>query len=97
MIQSRIIQPELETVLKMRSIFMQKMQMQTHTIKQCWNQLIIQYIIKAIDNLRKNVSMQIINEVLNQNQSETGGLPGILKIKTNARVMLIVILICKMD
>ena len=38
----------------------------------------------------KNVSIQKINEVLNRNQSETGGLAGILKIKINARVMLTV-------
>ena len=60
-------------------------------MKQCWHQLIIQYfIIKAIDNLPKNASIQKINQVLNRNQSETGGLAGILKIKINARVMLVV-------
>ena len=48
------------------------------------------YYIKAIDNLPKNVSIQKINKVLNRNQNETGGLAGILKIKMNARVMLIV-------
>ena len=48
------------------------------------------YYIKAIDNLPKNVSIQKINEVLNRNQSETGVLAGILKIKINARVMLTV-------
>ena len=57
-------------------------------MKQCWHQLIIQYIIiKTIDNLPKNASIQKINQVLNRNQSETGGLAGILKIKINARVM----------
>ena len=57
-------------------------------MKQCWHQLIIQdIIIKAIDNLPKNASIQKINQVLNRNQSETGGLAGILKIKINARVM----------
>ena len=60
-------------------------------MKQCWHQLIIQYIIiKAIDNLPKNASIQKINQVLNRNQSETGGLAGILKIKINARVTLTV-------
>ena len=34
--------------------------------------------------------MQKSNKVLNRNQSETGGLAGILKIKINAKVMLIV-------
>ena len=48
------------------------------------------YYIKAIDDLPKNVSIQKINEVLNRNQSETGGLAGILKIKINARVILTV-------
>ena len=60
-------------------------------MKQCWHQLIIQYIItKTIDNLPKNASIQKINQVLNRNQSETGGLAGILKIKINARVTLTV-------
>ena len=45
MIQSKIIQPEDANYLKIRSIFMQKMQLQTRTFKQCWNQLIIKYII----------------------------------------------------
>ena len=39
---------------------------------------------------QKNVSIQKINQVLNRNQSETGGLAGILKIKINARVTLTV-------
>ena len=57
-------------------------------MKQCWHQLIIQYIIiKTIDNLPKNASIQKINQVLNRNQSETGGLARTLKIKINARVM----------
>ena len=38
----------------------------------------------------KNVSIHKINKVLNRNQSETGGLAEILKIKINARVMLTV-------
>ena len=38
----------------------------------------------------KNVSINKINKVLNRNQSETGGLAEILKIKINARVMLTV-------
>ena len=45
MIQSRIIQPEDANYHKIRSIFMQKMQLQTRTFKQCWNQLIIKYTI----------------------------------------------------
>ena len=60
-------------------------------MKQSWHQLIIQYIIiKAIDNLLKNASIQKINQVLYRNENETGGLAGILKIKINARVMLTV-------
>ena len=39
---------------------------------------------------QKNVSIQKINQVLNRNQSEIGGLAGILKIKINARVTLTV-------
>lgn len=46
------------------------------------------YIISAIDNLPKNVSKSDIDKALNRNQSETGGLAGLLNIKVNARVML---------
>ena len=45
--------------------------------------------MKEIDNLPKNVSIQI-NEVLNRNQCETDGLARILKNKISARVMLTV-------
>ena len=48
------------------------------------------YYIKSIDNLPKKVSIQKINDVLNRNQSETGRLAGILKIKINAKAMLTV-------
>ena len=48
------------------------------------------YYIKAIDKYPKNVSIKKINKSLNQNQSETSVLAGILKIKMNARVMLTV-------
>ena len=46
--------------------------------------------IPAIDVLPKNVSRDVIEKVLNRNQSETGGLARILEIKINARVMLTV-------
>ena len=48
------------------------------------------YYIKVIDKYPKNVSIKKINKSLNQNQSETSVLAGILKIKMNARVMLTV-------
>ena len=91
MIRSRIIQPEDANHSKDVLHIYAENAVQTYTMRQCWNQLIIQYIItKAIDNLPKNASIQKINQVLNRNQSETGGQAGILKIKINARVMLTV-------
>ena len=46
--------------------------------------------IPAIDLLPKNVSKQVIEKVLDRNQSETGGLARMLQIKVNARIMLTV-------
>ena len=46
--------------------------------------------IPAIDALPKNVSQNVIEKVLNRNQSETGGLARNLEVKVNARVMLTV-------
>ena len=46
--------------------------------------------IPAIDVLPKNVSRDVIEKVLNRNQSETGGLARILDIKVIARIMLTV-------
>ena len=48
------------------------------------------FSISAVDKLPKNVSQLKIRETLNRNQSETGGLAGVLDIKLNARVMLTV-------
>ena len=91
MIQSRIIQPEDANYPKdaLHSYA-------ENASANSYNQAILEsidnriYYIKAIDNLPKNVSIQKINDVLNRNQSETGGLAGILKIIINARVMLTV-------
>lgn len=47
-------------------------------------------IIPAKNQFPRNITRQKIIKVLNQNQSETGGLTGVLDIKFNARVMLIV-------
>ena len=47
-------------------------------------------IIPAKNQFPGNITRQKIIKVLNQNQSETGGLTGVLDIKFNARVMLIV-------
>ena len=44
----------------------------------------------SIDLIPKNLSPQKIEEVLNRNQSNIGGLTGLLHIKVNARVMLTV-------
>ena len=41
----------------------------------------------AIDDLSKNVAHFKIDLVLNQNQSQKGGLTAMLKVKLNARVM----------
>ena len=90
-IQSRIIQPEYANYPKdVLHIYAENANANSY------NQAMLEsidnliYYIKAIDNLLKNVSIQKINEVLNQNQSETGGLAGFLKIKINARDMLTV-------
>ena len=47
-------------------------------------------IIPAKNQFPRNITRQKIIKVLNQNQSETGGLTGVLDIKFNARVMLII-------
>ena len=46
------------------------------------------YSIKAIDEIPRKIHMSNIQRALNKNQSETGGLAGILSIKVNAKVML---------
>ena len=46
--------------------------------------------ITAIDSIPKNVPPSKIEKVLNQSQSETGGLPRTQDLKINARVMLTV-------
>lgn len=47
-------------------------------------------IIPAKNQFPRNITRQKIIKVLNQNQSETGGLTGVLDIKFNARVMLVI-------
>ena len=47
-------------------------------------------IIPAKNQFPRNITRQKIIKMLNQNQSETGGLTGVLDIKFNARVMLII-------
>ena len=47
-------------------------------------------MILAIGHLPKNIPQQKINEILNHNQSETGGLAQTLNIKLNAQVILTV-------
>ena len=53
------------------------------------NNNVLQSIL-AIDLLPKNVSKQVIEKVLDRNQSKTGGLARMLQIKVNARIMLTV-------
>ena len=48
------------------------------------------YSITAIDSIPKNVALSKVEKVLNQSQSETGGLAGTLELRVNARVMLTV-------
>ena len=45
------------------------------------------FTILAKDQFQKNIPHQKIIKVLNQNQSETGGLAALLDIKLNARIM----------
>jgi len=45
-------------------------------------------LIQAIDEIPKNVSARKLEELQNRNQSETGGLAGLLRIKVDARVMI---------
>lgn len=47
-------------------------------------------IIPAKNQFPRNITRQKIIKMLNQNQSETGGLTGVLDIKFNARVMLVI-------
>ena len=46
------------------------------------------FTLIAIDEYPKNISQSAINNVLNRNQSETGGLASKLDLKSGARVML---------
>ena len=48
------------------------------------------YSITPIDSIPKNVALSKIEKVLNQSQSEMGGLARTLELKVNARVMLTV-------
>ncbi|XP_057310034.1 uncharacterized protein LOC130648031 [Hydractinia symbiolongicarpus] len=48
------------------------------------------FTLQSIDQLPKNIPKSTIDKALNRNQSETGGLTKVLKIKINARVMLTV-------
>ena len=71
-------------------IFAENKPCQEHNEKMlCSNQNSL-YSISAIDDLPKNVSKDVIEKVLNRNQSQTGGLSRMLEIKVNARVMLTV-------
>ena len=47
-------------------------------------------IVQAIDVLPKNIASQRIKEALDRNQTDTGGLASVIKIKVKSRVMLIV-------
>ena len=75
MIESRIIQPD-DTNYPKDAI---------HICAENENQAMLDSIdnsihyIKASDNLPKKVSVEKVNKVLNQNQSENGGLAGILE------------------
>ena len=45
-------------------------------------------VVPAIDILPKNIASQRIKEALDRNQTDTGGLASVIKIKVNLRVML---------
>ena len=48
-------------------------------------------VIPPIDILRKSITSQKIIEALDQNETDTGGLASVIKIKVNSRVMLTII------
>ena len=47
-------------------------------------------VVPAVDILQNNITSQRIKEVLDWNQTDTGGLASVIKIKVNSRVMLTV-------
>ena len=71
-------------------IFSLKMQVQKDNLKILYSFEGNIFTIPAKDQFPKSISRQKIAEVLNRNQSETGGLAGVLNIKLNARIMLTV-------
>ena len=44
-------------------------------------------VVSAIDILPTNIASQRIKEALDRNQTDTGGLASVIKIKVNSRVM----------
>ena len=48
------------------------------------------WVVPAIDILPKNIVSQRIKEAVDRNQTDTGGLASVIKIKVNSRVMLTV-------
>ena len=68
-------------------IFAENKPTHSHNLDMLTKNESIQHCVPAIDELPKNVQTTVINKALNRNQSETGGLAGLLNIKVNARVM----------
>ena len=71
-------------------IFAENKPAHSHNLDMLTRNESIQNCIPTIDELPKNVQTTVINKALNRNQSETGGLAGLLNIKVNARLMLTV-------
>ena len=90
-LRSRIYHRMMTAILLMLFTFLQRISLVKSITAPCLNSNgNFVCTIPAIDVLPKNVSRDVIEKVLNRNQSETGGLARILEIKINARVMLTV-------
>ena len=91
LLESRVIKPQsynyLQTALH---IFAENAGAKRHNLEMLQSIEENIFTISAKDQLPKNIPRQKTIEVLNQNQSETGVLAGVLDIKLNGRVMLTV-------
>ena len=89
LLESRVVQPgSKEYPHDALHIFAENASAKAHNLEMLESTDGNLFSISAIDNVPKNVSQQRINEVLGRNQSETGGLAGVLDVKLNSRVML---------
>ena len=90
-LKSRVIEPDTDNYPHdALHIFAENANAKRHNFEMLQSTKGNLFSISSIDNLPKNIPQQKIKEVLNRNQSETGGLAGNLDLKLNARVMLTV-------